>query len=200
MLPFLIIFTVFIITLSLQLKKNTSDQQQVHEEFWKKERLANNTRKQDISKLDYVHIPWEELPQNLDTPSEQAFWNLKEKQILNLTGLSNTDLKLQYGVANLTQLTEYDTNFIEMVSLLPTYAKELIDAGYIENGKILLEFGISCKADSKRIYIMLADIYKEAGETSKIAELKEQAKLLPELQKQIIIKELDTYLNESRES
>ena len=47
-----------------------------------------------ISKLDYVEIPWEKLPEHIETPSKNAFWNLKDKTILNLTGISNTDLKL----------------------------------------------------------------------------------------------------------
>ena len=33
---------------------------------------------------------------------------LKEKKILNLSGFTNTDLKLEYGVGNLTDLTDYD--------------------------------------------------------------------------------------------
>ena len=121
MFPFLTIFLVFIAILTYYLKKNDSAQAKIEEDFWNKERKANAVRKQDISKLDYITIPLEKIPQPLQTPCEEALFTLAKKPMLNLTGISNTDLKLQYGTANLTILSEYDNNFSEMVALLPEY-------------------------------------------------------------------------------
>lgn len=192
MFPFLFLFIAFSVLLFYHARKNTAAQQKVIDDFWQKEHSANHSRKKDISKLDYVEIPWEKLPEHIETPSKNAFWNLKDKTILNLTGISNTDLKLQYGVSNLDILSEYDANFTELVSLLPNYAKELMEQGYISHAKDLLEFGISCHADSRQIYFLLADIYKEQNETEKIAMLIEKANELPELTKQAVIKKLSS--------
>ena len=187
---FLFVFIVFLIVLTYHLKKNKIHQQKVIQEFLDKEQTANHTRKQDISQLNYITIPWEKLPENVETPSKNAFWALQNKPLLNLTGISNTDLKLQYGVSNLEVLCECDTNFTEMVSLLPKYANELMEQGYTSYAKDLLEFGISCQADSRTIYFLLADIYKQQGETDKISLLIDHAQKLPELTKQAVLNQL----------
>lgn len=187
---FLFLFITFLALLSYYIKKNNKTQEKVINDFLEKETMANHSRKQDISKLDYIIIPWDKLPANLETPSQKAFWKLKDKKLLNLTGISNTELKLQYGVSNLDTLSEYDSNFMDMVQLLPIYAKELIEQGYVSYAKELLEFGISCNADSRQIYFLLADIYKEENQANKIAMLIEKAQTLPELTKQAVLKQL----------
>ena len=187
---FLFLFITFLALLSYYIKKNNKAQEKVLHDFLEKETMANHSRKQDISKLDYIIIPWDKLPEHLETPSKKAFWKLQDKKLLNLTGISNTDLKLQYGVSNLDTLSEYDGNFMDMVQLLPIYAKELIEQGYVSCAKELLEFGISCHADSRQIYFLLADIYKQENETNKIKMLIEKAQTLPELTKQAVLKQL----------
>ena len=117
---------------------------------------------------------------------------LAEKQMLNLTGISNTDLKLQYGTANITILSEYDTNFTDFVALLPEYTQELLDAGQIETAQMLLEFAVECKADSRRIYRQLASIYLENQMPDKIQMLVEASEKLPELTQKAIQKDLSS--------
>ena len=190
---FLFLFIAFSALLYYYIKKNNKAQEQAIHDFLEKETMANHSRKQDISKLDYIIIPWDKLPANLETPSQKAFWELQNKKLLNLTGISNTDLKLQYGVSNLDALSEYDGNFMDMVQLLPIYAKELMEQGYTSSAKELLEFGISCHADSRQIYFLLADIYKQENETDKTKLLIENAQTLPELTKQAVLKQLNPY-------
>ena len=93
--------------------------------FWQRERDANNTRKQDISQLDYVDfsgvtLPFAQFEDTLLKECEQQVLNLKDKKVLNLTGISNTDLKMTYGAANLPLLTQYDQNFTLLVRTLNT--------------------------------------------------------------------------------
>lgn len=194
MFPFLAIFIIFLLILTYYIKKGDAAQAKVEEEFWEKERLANATRKKDISKLDYITIPLEKIPEKLDTNAEKIFFSLAEKPMLNLTGISNTDLKLAYGAGNLTQLSEYDANFIELVAILPDYTSELLDAGYVETAQMLLEFAVSNKADSKRIFSQLATLYVEQNKLEQVKELYDSAEVLPELTKKAIQKELSTYL------
>ena len=58
------------------------------------------------------------------------FLFLEEQKIVNLTEYTNTDLKFKYGVANLTLLTEYDTNYNELITLLHSYGSILAKEGY----------------------------------------------------------------------
>lgn len=181
MFPFLTIFIVFLVILTYYLKKSSSAQEKVREDFLEKERRANAVRKQDISKLDYITIPFEKIPQKLHTSVEESLFALADKPMVNLTGISNTDLKLTYGTANLAILSEYDTNFADMVALLPQYTKELSDAGFTEVAKELLEFAVTCRADSRQIYQQLAEIYRQQGDESALASLREKVQELPEL-------------------
>ncbi|MBQ8625140.1 MAG: hypothetical protein IJ419_03085 [Agathobacter sp.] len=193
MFPFLTIFIIFLIILTYYIKKGNAAQSKVQEEFWEKERKSNAVRKQDISKLDYITIPLEKIPQQLHTATEEAFWALAQKTMVNLTGISNTDLKLQYGTANLAVLSEYDANFTEMVSLLPEYTTELIEAGQETAARDLLEFAVSCNADSRKIYSQLASIYKSHNEVDKLKKLMEASEALPELTKRAVQKELSEF-------
>ena len=43
------------------------------------------------------------------------------RKLLNLSGISNTDLKLQYGHANLDLLAEYDQNFSNLLRCLDSF-------------------------------------------------------------------------------
>ena len=190
MLPILTIFIVFLAVLTFYIKKGNAAQEKVTEEFWEKERKANAVRKQDISKLDYITIPLDKIPQPIHTSTEEALFALAEKPMLNLTGISNTDLKLQYGTANLALLSEYDANFTDMVALLPTYAEELIEAGHHDTAQELLEFAISCNADSKRIYLILATLYRENQNNTKLEWLLQASENLPNLTKLAVQKEL----------
>ncbi len=194
MLPILTIFIVFLVVLTYHIKKSDSRQAQVESEFWEKERQSNAVRKQDISKLDYITIPFEKIPQKLSTSTEKAFFELANKPMLNLTGISNTDLKLQYGTANLTILSEYDENFATMVSLLPEYTAELLEAGYEDTARELLEFAVSCNADSRKIYSQLAAIYRSHEEADKLQQLAQAAEQLPELTRRAVQKDLSATL------
>lgn len=192
MFPFLAIFIVFCVVLSYYIKKGDSSQKEVMDSFFEKERLANQVRKKDISQLNYITIPLEKLPLPLDTPTEKEFLSFAEKTMVNFNGISNTDLKLEYGTANLAILSEYDTNYMDMIALLPTYAEELCEAGYIENAQALLEFAIESKADSRKIYKQLAAIYKDTNQSEKINDLFAASNELSELTKTLIQKDLSS--------
>ena len=187
MLPFFTIFITFCLVLTYYIRKNDAAQQKVEDEFWEKERLANAVRKKDISKLDYITIPFEKIPVKLDTSTEKKLYEIANKPMLNFTGISNTDLKLEYGTANITILSEYDTNFSDFIALLPEYVTELIDAGYSDCAQLLLESAIERKADSRKLYEQLATIYKEQNQSDKLQSLYEQAKQLPELTQKAVL-------------
>ncbi len=161
MFPFLAIFIVFCLVLTFYIRKGDATQQKVQDAFWEKERQSNAVRKKDISKLDYINIPLEKIPVKLCTSTEKALFALAEKPMLNFIGTSNTDLKLQYGTANLEILTEYENNFIDFVALLPDYTSELIEAGEKETALMLLEFAVSVNADSRKIDNQLAALQKD---------------------------------------
>lgn len=190
MFPFLTIFIIFCLILGYYIKKNDNSQKDIMDEFFEKERLSNSVRKKDLSQLTYISIPLDKIPYRLDTDTEKKFLSFSEKTMVNFDGISNTDLKLQYGTANLKVLTEYDTNYLDMIALLPEYAEELQQAGYTDAAQFLLEFAIETKANSVKIYRQLLSIYKENGQTEKISHLLESSATLPTLTRTLIEKDL----------
>ncbi len=190
----LVVFLIFVAVLNIAIRKNDIAQQDVEQRFWDREQKANFTRRKDISSLDYLTIPIEKIPQNLHTEAENALVQLTECRMLNLTGLTNTDLKLEYGAANLEELSKYDDNFSEFVQNVTIYAKELLEADQKDDARALLELAVSYRADASIIYTMLADIYLEDGETGRIESLVQSAEEINSLSKNIIINRLNTYL------
>ena len=91
--------------------------------------------------------------------------------MLNLNGISNTDLKLTYGPQNLDELTIYGDHFSELEEALLSYGTLLHDEGYLKEAIAVLEKGILLPTDLTQNYIRLADYYTEAGTEGKISDL-----------------------------
>lgn len=166
------------------------------ESFWEKERRANSTRKQSLDALSYIVIPLETLPFIEVTENETLkdcqgqLISLSERKIVNLTGISNTDLKLQYGVANLNILSDYDQNYTVLIRTLYSWGKELCALGLKEEAACVLEFAMACKTDIKGCYLLLADLYAEKQEYEKIEGLIETAESLHCMMKDSIVAQL----------
>lgn len=175
----IMILPVFIIILSIcSLLRNRSQRsyKEKEEAFWEKERRANLVRKQDISNLDYIDIPLDTFPMGQFSDDELAslednLSRLSECKILNLSCISNTDLKLQYGAANLNFLSECDSNFTVLARTIIAYGKRLADLGHPREAITVLEFGVACKTDVSSNYTLLASLYREQDQSSKIDDL-----------------------------
>ena len=188
-----IIVAAFIALTRTRQKKS---QREMEKSFWAREREANSVRKKSLDTLDYIHIPLDKIPFNLMTDNPEVLEcqslvnNLSAQKIVNFTGFTNTDLKLEYGTANITALTEYDQNYTLLVRTLQQWADILYDAGYVYEARTLMEFAISTGTDISRTYYKLADIYSSRGDISQIEELIEKAKKLPTLNSKTIVRTL----------
>ena len=174
----------------------------IHDAFWEKERKANLTRKKDISELDYIIIPIEQLPfpvleDEEITEVQKRLQKLANEKIVNFTGITNTELKLQYGAPNIELLMAFDKNYLELVRSLYRYAKLLYDQGYKEEATAILEYGISIKTDVSANYTLLASIYKEKNDTKRIDFIISQAETLNSLTKNSLLTNLMAIRNSS---
>lgn len=195
-LPFLGLFIMLIAAVSFYSKRGSRRQQEIHDSFWEREQKANFVRRQDISGLPYINIPFEDFSIGVFTDEElnsleDTLQTFRDKKILNLTGQTNTDLKLQYGPANLPLLTEYDQNFTDMLQLLTKYTNRLSELKQMEAALPVLEFCIEAGSDISTHYVQLAEYYKSKGQTDKIDALKEKANSLNSLMKTAILQKLD---------
>lgn len=189
-------FIVLVIFLSRQLKKQSKIRAQKEESFWSRERRANAVRRKSLDDLNYIKIPLETFPTRLLNDRADVLEcigileDLTSQKILNLTGLSNTDLKLEYGTANLNLLSEYDQNYTVLARTLQKWADLLIQNGYAKEAVPLLEFAVSTGTDVSRTYYALAEYYTAVGREEEIRRLRETVKNLRSGSRDIILKHL----------
>lgn len=199
-MPFLFLglFIIFLSVISLYRKRHDRRQNEVEENFWVRESEANHVRRKDISELPYITIPFDSFsigsfPDDALSELETELTAFGDKKMLNLAGKTNTDLKLLYGPANLTALTEYDNNYVEMLKLLNQYADRLIELNHIDAAVPVLEFAISTGSDFTSHYMTLAVYYRSHQMPDKLVWLKTQAEALPTLMRNSIVKKLTEF-------
>lgn len=157
--------------------KNRKIENSRWQEYWQRERAANATRRKSLDDLPYITLPMEIFPMELltDLPKvddyRQIILTLKDLPIVNFTGLTNTDLKLQYGAPNITLLTSYDQNYTLLARTLQQWAQTLYDNGFSPQACQLLEFAVSTGTDVSATYRLLCRIYQEQGTPEKIKAL-----------------------------
>ncbi len=181
-LPFLASFIVFIVWLSFTITRSRRVMENQEKAFWEREKQANRTRKKSLDGLHYITIPLDTLPM------DDIIQTLSEQTIVNLTGYTNTDLKLMYGAPNITALTCYDQNYTLLARTLQKWASLLHEQGYIAQARTILEFAISTHTDVSGTYRLLSSIYRAAGEPEKNAYLLEVARTLNGASKNIIVR------------
>ncbi len=123
--------------------------------------------------------------------TELELCKLADCRIINLTGISNTELRLTYGTANLDPLTAYDHNFTVLIRTLQKWGTLLASAGKREDAITVLSYAVSIGSDIAGTYATLGRLYKERGELSKIEELKTSAEALTTLMKPSILRDLE---------
>lgn len=192
-------FIIFCFWLKYQLRKSRESDEKSTRDFWEKESRANSVRKKSLESLNYVNFPFDRLPTeesfgDNDVPvSLLTLRSLEGKKLVNLNGISNTDLKLEYGTANITILSEYDNNYAVFVKNIYELSLCLYDSHRKEEALFLLEEAIPTGTDSLSHYRLLARIYREKKDTTKLNQLKESANALPShsLTKNAILRELE---------
>ena len=164
--PFLASFILLCIFLNINMRRVSRKTEQREQDFWARESESNNVRKKSLDTLDYVHIPFDLLPfgtagdNAILQSAEDEVTALKDEKIVNLTGITNTDLKLEYGTANITPLTQYDQNYTALVIALQKWGQELYNQGRYEDAARVLEFSAKTRSDITATYRLLVDLYQ----------------------------------------
>lgn len=174
--PFLTVFMIIIIFLAIRYRSNQQHQDEMQEEFWSMEATANATPSVDLNNLTYITIPLDKFPLGFSKEEEilsleAQLKDLSTKPLLNLTGKTNTELKLTYGVPNLEKMAEIGENFDNLTIILRDYAKALLDHKMIAEAITVLEFGAGIGTDISQHYIMLGQCYITLGKTDKVQHL-----------------------------
>ena len=195
-LPFFAIFVVFGIWLTIVRIRVKKKDKKSGDEFLEREKRANETPATSLDDLNYIVIPKELLPFDSSPTPEMVPSDLPpgyyddlsevqsilgtfttgERPTVNLTGQTNTDLKLQYGADNLDRLTVYDQNYTLLVRSLQKWAMLLLRTHKDKEALTVLEYAVSIGTDVSGTYKELTKLYVRDRNRDALSELLEKAK------------------------
>lgn len=199
--PFFASFIVFCLWLGYEIHKRRNKDEKITQSFWEKEAEANHTRRKSLENLNYIKIPFSSLPMDVLTEDSvvaqchQTLHELSEAPIVNFTGISNTDLKLQYGAPNIDLLSLYDQHYTMLARTLQDWAAALYSGGYPSQARDVLLFAMETHTDISASFKLLATIYQEEGSPEKIHELMQNAEGLNSIMKKSILSMLKEFAN-----
>lgn len=189
-------FLIFCVVFFFSLKRTNRIESERDNAFWEREKRANFTRRKPLDDLNYITIPDALLNMKPSVTTEAVssclrdLKDLSEYKIVNLTGYTNTDLKLEYGTANITILSDFDLHYTNLVTILQKLAEQLHENGDDALAAAALEFAVSTGTDVSKSYYLLADLYQEAGTPEKIAGLISSAQNINSLMRDTIVQRL----------
>ena len=195
-LPVLTSVLILVVCITFFNIRTTNQRKEKLDEYWEKERKANFIRKKSLEDLEYISIPFASFPMQVATEDEiiqnclKDLRSLENEKIVNFTGISNTDLKLTYGTANITALSQYDQNYTLFIRTLQEWGNRLHELGYDAESRTVLEYAINSRTDISSTYYLLASIYDSMGETTKIKHLILVANTLQTVMKNPIVRTL----------
>ena len=167
---------VFCAWLAYEKNKHTRLQRAESKKFWQREEQANHTRNKDISQLEYFSVDSSTIPSNtynsqqIELAKNQIFTDL-EKKMIDLSGYSNTDLKLAYGVGNFSLLSTYDANYNTFLLHLSQLATAYRDEEYWDDAENC--YHLCLKLGSQKIsdYTGLAKTYLATDRPEEVSAL-----------------------------
>ncbi|MFI3177415.1 MAG: hypothetical protein R3Y67_08005 [Eubacteriales bacterium] len=183
---------IFAIFLTIRMISINHQEQKERDAFWSREYRANQTRKKSLDSLTYITIPTDLLEASNPTRSPEIATCLEElstlstKVIVNLAGLTNTDLKLKYGAPNLPLLTDYDLCYTRLSRLLNQLGILYKEANELDTAIAFLSFSVETGSDIRTTYHALASIYHSQGNRMALNDLYRRSCYLSKLSKSLI--------------
>lgn len=192
--------TILILVLNHNIRKNKNKDEKSVKSYLAREDHANSTRRKDLSNLPYIEVPLNTLPLDITLNDEKKqlqisnyikeIYFLSEKQMLNLIGISNTELKEAYGPSNLELLTVYDQNYSRYIRNLHLLA-ECIYEEYPDKAVAVWEYCLSIGTDISGTYALLGKHYADTNNKEDFLKLYDYIPSKTTISGKTIISKLD---------
>ncbi|GHU60027.1 hypothetical protein AGMMS49975_28520 [Clostridia bacterium] len=138
--------------------------------FIEKERRANSARKSPLPPEIFLRADERNLP--YEEGGGERVKQLSKNRLLRFdTDISNTELKLKYGVSQLSDIVSYEENYNMCVKAMIDWARGLIGNAKLPQAASVLEETIRLKSDYSDSYTLLIDIYEELQDTPRMNRL-----------------------------
>ncbi|MCI8409548.1 MAG: hypothetical protein HFJ09_09830 [Lachnospiraceae bacterium] len=167
---------IFVIILKYKLRIAEREEQAINENFHQIERRASLPIKKSLQSLPKIEICLSSLPFCENATGElkscqDTIKVLSSQTISNLTGISNTDLKLKYGAGNLDEILEYEQNYLLLIKTLSDWGTRLYEQHNYKDAETVLDYAVFCQSNIRQTYITLARIYLEQNNIDKVHNL-----------------------------
>lgn len=174
--PVFTIFFFFCLFVFFRIRHLQNRREERDAAFWAREEEAMHAPNVDLSDVQFLRIPLERFPVGLmDTDEgamvEEELKQLSAEPILNLNGMTNTDVRLAYGAGNFDHMQKAGENFDRLEVLLCDYAKLLIENGHPADAVPVLEFAVESNATVSSIYTLLGECYDDMGDGERLNTL-----------------------------
>lgn len=174
--PILTVFLIFLVT-TFAYRANLEKKRREREaQFWAREEEAKTAPNRDLTDISYIKIPLDSFPIGLvDTDEamliEDELTSLSALPILNLSDMTNTDIRLAYGADNFDYMKSVGENFDRLEVLLCDYAKLLIENSRHAEAIPVLEFAVKENTTISSSFMLLGECYDETGRPDDIERL-----------------------------
>jgi len=198
---FFIIFVILIFIFQHHLRKNNKIENKAKDEFWQKEHKSLVVRKKVLSKEDYIVPDITNLalsiPQDMEPSDELQLKQLVKKikdlsthDMMNFSDLSNTELRLKFGTANQSIITNNEYSYNNFLKALASYASLMNDYNLVDESLLALEQCISLGSDYSEHFSHLGQLYLDKHMQAEFNALKDTANTLISLNKKGILEKL----------
>ncbi len=167
------------------IRRSNARSRKAHEEFWNKERESYRAPERSTEDLDFIKVP-DNLPIHISTDDPQikeyqeTLDNLTKKDIINLSGISNTDIRMSYGKKNLEELSQADQRYTILCRTINNLSAAYMETGHENEARELLEYALSIGCDITSCWNNLGRCYLHKEERDSLATLISRAEALDE--------------------
>jgi hypothetical protein len=143
---FLGLFLIFLLWFTYERIKADRHSSYSNEEFWERERRASFTPSARIDNLPYITLDESVIPSSSPADTDELksvleeIRSLKDTQMIDLSEMTNTELKLKYGTANFTALSEADQRFALLITDFEKAGALLAAAGRTDEAYALVRY------------------------------------------------------------
>ncbi len=200
MFPFLTVFIIFLLVVYFYRAYNTKKREKIVAAFWEREEQAKHTPAKDLSQAGYITVPIDSFPLGrCDSDEvmliEEELLRLSKKRLLNLNGMTNTDVRIEYGTSNFDAVCAMGEDFDRLIVLLCDYAKALIENGFTKEACVVLEYGADIGSDVSENYTLLGECYHENSMDLQLDELIRRVEESEIIRRQSVLEQLNGLKN-----
>jgi hypothetical protein len=149
---------MLIVMLVIKFSRHSKQQADVKRKFLDDEAAANAVRKKEIDPALFYTADLSALPEIPEGDPFQIERCAKRMMIYFKEPITNLELKMQYGAAQMDFIAQYEENFNEYLKALTKWAASIAEENK-SDALVILELVISLGGEFRDAYKLAADIY-----------------------------------------